>query len=773
MSSQSNILIAPYHTTTRLSGLGWFLFGLGVYSLLAAIIGTVSNFQSVGRPHPGFLYTWLGAKNCVAVDWATPPSWELIDTKQLHVGDCIQLDHETVNQSIGDRFQQALRSDQPAAPLMLHVERDSQQFVLPITIERLQLHHIIESQSSYIIIRIAFIMLGFTVLFAGPQLRSNQAFAGLMFCLTLLFTGTIVLEQPYGHIYTAATLIVGYSFLGVLLFDLGTHFPTPLQHRWIIIIRRLLWVIAFGSLILHELGMAFLRSDAAWPAQANNLANTINAINMLIGLTMFLGHVGWLIRSRHQHLATLARITLFAWSIGVIPLALVISGFLITSRWIFPGTTLVSFITLPLIAVVGTTFAMLRYQAFAYRGRVMIGLTAAFSSAAITQLVVFVLLLVGKSSDGIDFAIIWVATLMTTLLWYIDNPLRRVFRNYFLRDQSHYRIAHRFAQQLQPLTSLEAIANTGCQAFCKQLDLRWAALRLNDFADEQWYTTPVTTIRQARQPFETPPAFMIPLQSGAMQIGELFLGPRTSAEPLDEQDRELIDLLSSYLTIALQIQAQFRRLEAVPGLIIAAEERERATLGRDLHDTVLQFLGTIPLGMAKIRRQIQQQTPPEQINEQLTLYEQQAMLISRETRAIVQHLSLQQLAHEGLLASLHHSLRQLCSANQVEFHWHVDTHLSLHYDSSIATTIYRIIYQAASNALQHANPQQLTCQVTCQYQTIIFCLSDNGSGFDPQQPTTGIGLISMEQRARTIGATLTISSTPRVGTSVRLEVPSR
>jgi len=50
-------------------------------------------------------------------------------------------------------------------------------------------------------------------------------------------------------------------------------------------------------------------------------------------------------------------------------------------------------------------------------------------------------------------------------------------------------------------------------------------------------------------------------------------------------------------------------------------------------------------------------------------------------------------------------------------------------------------------------------------------VTDNGRGFDPDEPARGLGLTSLRQRARKLGGVLTIESVPARGTTLRLEVP--
>jgi signal transduction histidine kinase len=93
-------------------------------------------------------------------------------------------------------------------------------------------------------------------------------------------------------------------------------------------------------------------------------------------------------------------------------------------------------------------------------------------------------------------------------------------------------------------------------------------------------------------------------------------------------------------------------------------------------------------------------------------------------------------------------------------------------NDTTARQAYRIIQQAVVNALQHAHPRLLRVTIAADEHGWECAVSDDGKGFDPNQPQRNnhFGLFSMHERARTIGAALTIDSQPGRGTTVRLRL---
>jgi signal transduction histidine kinase len=87
--------------------------------------------------------------------------------------------------------------------------------------------------------------------------------------------------------------------------------------------------------------------------------------------------------------------------------------------------------------------------------------------------------------------------------------------------------------------------------------------------------------------------------------------------------------------------------------------------------------------------------------------------------------------------------------------------------------VYRIVQEALHNALRHAHADAALVRMEWTDDLLRVTIRDNGSGFDPDQASnsTSLGLLSMRERASSIGATLIIASQPGDGTLVIIERP--
>lgn len=86
--------------------------------------------------------------------------------------------------------------------------------------------------------------------------------------------------------------------------------------------------------------------------------------------------------------------------------------------------------------------------------------------------------------------------------------------------------------------------------------------------------------------------------------------------------------------------------------------------------------------------------------------------------------------------------------------------------------VLRIVQEALSNARKHADATRVHVEAAAGASGIRLTIADNGRGFNVDQPTTGYGLPSMQERAALIGATVQIESQAQGGTRVMVELPT-
>ncbi|WP_261809114.1 sensor histidine kinase [Nonomuraea sp. C10] len=90
-------------------------------------------------------------------------------------------------------------------------------------------------------------------------------------------------------------------------------------------------------------------------------------------------------------------------------------------------------------------------------------------------------------------------------------------------------------------------------------------------------------------------------------------------------------------------------------------------------------------------------------------------------------------------------------------------------DSAAEVAVLRVAQEALHNALRHAEAARVTVRLSYEGGGLVLTVEDDGTGFE-QGASRGLGLISMKDRAESVGGRMTVSSAPGKGTTVRMEV---
>ncbi len=200
--------------------------------------------------------------------------------------------------------------------------------------------------------------------------------------------------------------------------------------------------------------------------------------------------------------------------------------------------------------------------------------------------------------------------------------------------------------------------------------------------------------------------------------------------------------------------------------VAALEERQR--LARDLHDSVSQALYGIGLGAQTARRLLDRD--PSRAAEPMDYCIALTKAAIAEMRALIFELRPDSLEREGLAAALAKQTEalQLRSGLQLQSALCAEPALPL----EVKEALYRIAQEALNNIAKHAQATHVEVEMSEQGGAVRLRISDDGVGFDPQGEYPGhLGLRSMAERARNIGAHLEIESSPGQGVCLQVRVP--
>lgn len=200
--------------------------------------------------------------------------------------------------------------------------------------------------------------------------------------------------------------------------------------------------------------------------------------------------------------------------------------------------------------------------------------------------------------------------------------------------------------------------------------------------------------------------------------------------------------------------------------LLEISERERRRIGQDLHDDLCQQLTGIAFTGRLLQRRLAARSVPEaDVAEKIVLAVQQATARARD---LAKGLHPVMLEADGLAAALMELTHTLESVFQIScrFRCRAPRKSVRVADPAIAIQLYRIAQESATNAVKHGKAKDICISIGVVKGRLKLAIADDGVGIAGAAHREGMGLPVMHQRARIIGAALTISPRKQGGTLV-------
>ena len=202
------------------------------------------------------------------------------------------------------------------------------------------------------------------------------------------------------------------------------------------------------------------------------------------------------------------------------------------------------------------------------------------------------------------------------------------------------------------------------------------------------------------------------------------------------------------------------------------QEATLKNIAQELHDNIGQILSVVKLSLSvlPLEKEHKAYEPLQHIREVLN----KAVF---DLADLTKSLHTDRIAQIGLVESIKFDLQTLKKTGLMDVQFDVNGD-EYKLDGQKEVFIFRIFQELVNNILKHAKATQLIINVNyAAVDNFILSITDNGVGFnikekkDSTSPLNGVGLKSMINRAKLIGATMVFDSYPGKGTSVKLELP--
>ncbi|TDJ30857.1 MAG: PAS domain S-box protein [Gammaproteobacteria bacterium] len=203
--------------------------------------------------------------------------------------------------------------------------------------------------------------------------------------------------------------------------------------------------------------------------------------------------------------------------------------------------------------------------------------------------------------------------------------------------------------------------------------------------------------------------------------------------------------------------------------VVAAGERERQRIGRELHDSVGQGLAGVSLVLQAFSRGLAcEQSPDVQSLRELTGTVDNMIVDIQSFVSLLTPVFSDEL---GLSAALRALAKDVNQHSDVDLYARCSYENDIH-DTELATNIYRIAQESVTNAIRHSGAKNIELLCGHDGDSVFLEVLDDGTGIPAKENRVeGIGLKSMHYRARMLRGRLDVGLRTNGGTRVLFSCP--
>ena len=261
----------------------------------------------------------------------------------------------------------------------------------------------------------------------------------------------------------------------------------------------------------------------------------------------------------------------------------------------------------------------------------------------------------------------------------------------------------------------------------------------------------------------------IPVTCRGRLLGIMNLLGKCEAD-LDAHELRMLTAMGQQIGIALENARLYARAESL------AVQEERARLGREMHDGLVQVLGLLHLQSQVVRAQIvanRRQAALDGIKQ----VEDISAQAYDDVRDSIFSLRFALEPGQSVISALQQYVREWGERWDIcvdcEGHGRIDTP----FPPDTAIQMMRITQEALTNVRKHAGAENVWIRSAVDDQEVSVVVGDDGVGFDPlltiRTTDQHLGLQTMSERAAGVGGVLQVLSAPGQGTEVRMTLPLR
>ncbi len=199
--------------------------------------------------------------------------------------------------------------------------------------------------------------------------------------------------------------------------------------------------------------------------------------------------------------------------------------------------------------------------------------------------------------------------------------------------------------------------------------------------------------------------------------------------------------------------------------VLTAQEYERASIGRELHDNLGQILAVTKLYVQMAKR--------FELKSELYLDKSCELIVQvmEEIRKISKALVIPDLNIIGLFDNIRNLVHDLSIIHPIKIDFQSEHINENDLERNLQVTIFRIIQEQMNNVLKHAKASWVSIKLSVVENAVVLNIRDNGIGCDISKEKNGVGIINIGSRADLYNGSATIMSSPGEGYALNVVLP--
>ncbi|MBC8034823.1 MAG: sensor histidine kinase [Chitinophagaceae bacterium] len=216
------------------------------------------------------------------------------------------------------------------------------------------------------------------------------------------------------------------------------------------------------------------------------------------------------------------------------------------------------------------------------------------------------------------------------------------------------------------------------------------------------------------------------------------------------------------------LKQEITKQKMVARAVVDAQEKERAEIGKELHDNVNQVLST-----AKLFLEAAKNNEAERL-ELMGRSAQNIHIAIDEIRSISRSLMPSAISDLGLIASINDLVENIGLTKALKIRFEVKSaDLEGILDDKQKLMLFRIIQEQVNNVLRHAQASEVLILIEEKKNNVVLLLEDNGKGFDLEnlKASKGLGLSNITSRADMFNGKVDVQTARGAGCRLSVNIP--